>query len=71
LPANADQAGTPQQVEVVGNRRAAERDALGDLADIQFGTSQQLHQVLAHRIGPRARQSRHHHLIRSALPSTD
>jgi hypothetical protein len=56
LLADADQAGATQQVEVMGNCRPAEGDALGNLPDVEFGTRQKLDEVLAHRVRQRGEQ---------------
>ena len=56
LLAHTHQASPAQQVEVVRDGRAAERHALGNLADIQFRAGKKLHQILAHWIGQRGEQ---------------
>src|SRR5258708_27622385 len=48
--AHTHQARTAQDIQVVRNRRAAERDPLGNLADVELSTGQDLDQVLAHGI---------------------
>src|SRR5438105_9005575 len=54
--ADTNEASAAQDVQVMRNRRAAERDALGDLADVQLSARQDLHQILAHRIGERGEE---------------
>jgi hypothetical protein len=56
LLADTHQTSATQQVEVVRNGRAAERHALGDLADVELGASEKLDQVLAHRVRQRDEQ---------------
>ena len=48
--AHTHQARTAQDIQVVRNGRAAERDPLGNLADVELSTGQDLDQILAHRI---------------------
>jgi hypothetical protein len=56
LLADAHQAGATQDSQVVGDGRAAERDALSDVADVEFGAGNDLDQILTHRIGERDQQ---------------
>src|SRR5215469_12811672 len=51
LLAGTHQASPSQQVQVVRNSWTAQRHTLGNLADVQLGACQQLHQVLTHRVG--------------------
>src|SRR6266568_2670361 len=48
--ANADQSGAAEDVQVVRNGWSTERDAVGDVADVELRPGEDLDQVLTHRI---------------------